>query len=534
MRVAAWVPIYKDMIPIPERFAVAFGLIDGAELHVAPLEKTSADSRHPEMIVSPVPVRCWKSVCYLSVRLRDVPGALEIAARFMSQQKINVLLSESCGTSQGRARWDAICDLSRYDGFGSIEGTERSHFGRAMRNLLKLLTEQLRAFSEQPEHKEYFLSAPDYDAKFRPVTGLNDTSFNVNPLKQYTIPWSLGAITLPDALVEYLSRQVGRQRSLPDYAMITGNTEQRYLRIFFITDDENVFRATVRTSIKDYAGGGAGVLHQFLKALPKDTNLIRASTAVIEATPSNEKGRIELIASRNEPRDLNVPQQKAEKAMEDSFRRFVADIRATDLDGKEHEGVYRLEEFGHPETYYPRVFVSYSTQRAERRLDFIKNELWNHTFRPVLGTDFGQSDADVSVDDAFLTAETVTQAAFNAIPTCVAFLSLCEPRQDYELAPPIDKDDKDDKDQPRYTMPPWTLAEEVFAWSRGIGLLIRLQHKDVQDPKYNKNIKTLSWVDEDSFKRAVRIAIAELESFRKSPAFQRVHEQARKNRGRSR
>jgi hypothetical protein len=81
-------------------------------------------------------------------------------------------------------------------------------------------------------------------------------------------------------------------------------------------------------------------------------------------------------------------------------------------------------------------------------------------------------------------------------------------------------------------MPPWILAEEVFAWSRGIGLLIRLQHAEVEDPPYNKHIRTVGWHDAESLKTAVKVAINDIDSFQRSVDYPRIRELARKNRGR--
>src|SRR5438046_1892924 len=66
-----------------------------------------------EVVGSPVPIQLWKTVCRLSVRLHDRPGALAAATQFLRQQKINILLSECCSTYQSRAHWDALCDVGQ-------------------------------------------------------------------------------------------------------------------------------------------------------------------------------------------------------------------------------------------------------------------------------------------------------------------------------------------------------------------------------------------------------------------------------------
>ena len=120
MRIGKWVSIFGDALPVPRRMSMALGLFEKSELHLVTLLDHGDKQKHEcEIIISPVPIRSWRSVCRVTVRLLDQPGALSAATEFLKEERINVLLSECCSTYQGRAHFDAICDLGQMKDYGS-------------------------------------------------------------------------------------------------------------------------------------------------------------------------------------------------------------------------------------------------------------------------------------------------------------------------------------------------------------------------------------------------------------------------------
>jgi hypothetical protein len=79
-------------------------------------------------------------------------------------------------------------------------------------------------------------------------------------------------------------------RALPEYTMITGNTEQRDLRVLFLRDYENMFRGVLNDDLPDFAGGGIGLLNRLLNALPHQINLIRATITFLRGGTRSPRG----------------------------------------------------------------------------------------------------------------------------------------------------------------------------------------------------------------------------------------------------
>src|ERR1051326_7759341 len=130
MRIGRWVPVYKRLLPIPRRLAMAFGLYEGSQLYVSRItDPNDATRRYGcELIVSPVPFESWASACRLSVRLNDTPRALATATKFLRERQVNIMLSECCSTYQYRAHWDAICDIARVPDFARLADVQRENY----------------------------------------------------------------------------------------------------------------------------------------------------------------------------------------------------------------------------------------------------------------------------------------------------------------------------------------------------------------------------------------------------------------------
>jgi hypothetical protein len=152
MRLGIWVPIYRRTLPIPHNLSRSFGLSEGSQLHLAPSpDRVASDRTDPhtlsaEIIVSPVPIQSWRSACRLSVRLRNKPGALACATKFLKEQRINILITEACATYQQRAHWDAICDIAQNRDFEALRSRSRESYEQAMGLFLERLTLELHGF----------------------------------------------------------------------------------------------------------------------------------------------------------------------------------------------------------------------------------------------------------------------------------------------------------------------------------------------------------------------------------------------------
>jgi hypothetical protein len=521
MRVGKWVPLYKRMLPIPQRLAMAFGLTEGSELYLAPIVDEAEKHKFGcEVMVSPVPTMNWKSVCRLSVRLKDRPHALATATSFLREKRINILLSETSTTYQQRAHWDAICDLSEAPDYSQLRAFNRDSYGEAMENFLSNLSINFQEWIEKPPQREFFLLGLEKHAQLTSLTGLNDASFVCDPMLGAKLQYISGGIELPQNLAGAISRYCGMdQFTLPKYAMVTGNTEQRYLRVLFMKEYDSMFRLAIRTELQSFAGGGIGVLNQLLDALPKEINLIKASTHLLEKENNIEKNHIELIGHWDF--NMSVPAKVKREEMKNKLTRTIETLELEDAEGTKHSGGLSVSDFSSPDDIYPRVFISYSTSHAEAKLKTLMNALSENNFEPVLGTDMGQSEQEASPVRHSVSPD-VVQQSFQRIHTCVAFISLQVRRNDFKVS-----GHKANKIEEKFILPPWAIAEEVYAWVNDIGLIIRLKDALVEDPRYNRNTLTLSFSSDSEYKKAVVKLIDELNKFRGTSRFKAAEQRAR-------
>jgi len=155
---------------------------------------------------------------------------------------------------------------------------------------------------------------------------------------------------------------------------------------------------------------------------------------------------------------------------------------------------------------YPRVFISCSTAHDRTRLQELLTALLDNRFQPVLGTGV--------VGENFvrhgLVFSDIAAAVFKTIPTGVAFISLQTKRDDYHVG----------GDYNRYVLPSWLVAEEVYAWSRQVPLLIRVRDVAVEEAAYNRHVLTCAFSSDQDYQQAVQAALNALNEFRMSAAYQ--------------
>jgi hypothetical protein len=521
MRIGKWVPLFKRMLPIPRRLSMAFGLYEGSELHLARITDSDTTSTHRcELIVSPIPTQAWPSACRLSVRLSDHPHALATATSFLRRERINILLSECCVTYQQRAHWDAICDMGLASGFNALDGMDRLNFAAGMEGLLGIFTKKFETFADDIVHRGAFLQKAERYTQFSPLTGLNDASFICGKERAVTVEHRSGAVELPERLAKEISSHCRMQGSeLPAYALITGNTEQRYMRVFFLKDYDQMFRAVIDDDMFGFAGGGVGLLNQLLTALPKQINLLHTSNYIFAKRDNVARGRIVLTGhwNLNEAIGAEAGSEAKRAYMESQLGQIVDSLQVVDIEGVKHPQALTLVDFAIPQTIYPRVFISYSTGRDEEKLKFLMNALLEHQFQPVLGTDTALQ-ANVGNHPV---APGVMQGAFGVMSGCVAFISLQLKRDDFKRVDPL-------TNAATYVMPPWAVAEEVFAWSSNIGFLVRLKDAAVEDLPYNREMPAKKFKTDAEYPKAVGEVLDVLNEFRQSSRFAQVKAEARR------
>jgi hypothetical protein len=499
-----WIRIFHSTVPIPITFSASFGLREGSRLHLAPIVVGRPDKGgDAEVIISPIPTASWRSVCRLSVRLHDTPHALATAAAFLRERGINVLLTEAAATFQERAHWDAVCDLAAHPGFAPLRNLQYESYEPRMRELLANLSTELAYWAGSAANRDVFLAGRDKHADFSVLSGLNIASFSTSQTSNFTASFREGGIELPDALErEVLNLIEGSGyfvAPIPSHALITGNTEQRYLRLYFIRDVRSFVMAEIECDIAKFSAGGVGALGALLEKLPTELNLLHLSVFRGETASAQDAGVVRIIG-------------KWHGHKENELREVVDALEFTDIDGKVHSGAFRLRDFATPNTAHPRVYISYSTDHDEERLRLLRNALIENNFEPVVGTELSEAPEIAGMP----VSQDVLSAAITQIPTCVAFVSIQTKRDDFAHA------------DGRFTLPPWLIAEEVFAFSRGVRYLARIRESGVEDPRYNSGVFNYQFTSDADYAKCVIKLMRDLNSVRKNIDFHNALREARK------
>lgn len=515
MKIGRWVPVYQRLVPIPRSIDIGLGLFEDSELHIAVIEGKTAPEYRADLVLSPVPAHVWRSACRLAADLPDTVPALLAVMRFLREQRVDVLSSEYTKTLSNRARFAAVCDISRIAEYERLAATPREEFTEAMWIILSRLTSALEEYLqvELPADSGSHLTGHAYVTS---LPGLNQASFMARFDRMGTLRYRAGAVELPDSLSTYVSYACNLDPpTLPAYVLLTANRDEHYIRMAFLRDVARFFEFTVETATTDFAGSNGEILDQFFRALPQHVGLVSAATQVTSASPSDQRGRIDLVGAwRDATRDAPTRSDA-----ETHLRGAINGMAFCDRDGRLHENLVQLVSFSTARTVHPRVYISYSAGRVrDQRLVELLSALSENYFEPVFGGESAES-----ADDSTAVTPDVLRTTFSTIATCVAVISLHTKRDDYAV---MGTDGR-----PRYILPPWVAAEEAYAIVSS-PLVLRLRGKDVEDPRYGRNTLTWSFDEKDdaSYSHAVQAAVSELNSFRATERFRSAWQNVQRTR----
>lgn len=506
MRIGTWVRIADKSLPIPRTLSTAFGLSAGSKLHVAPIFEDR--ERDVELIVSPVPIESWASACRLSARLFHHPGALAEGTEFLKQHNINMLLAEACVTFGGRAHWDAICDVQLSRAFERAGGTRAREYGglawsprssdplafpeevfqheTVMKSCLHELNDAFKKFARS---SKYFIQGKLLLAEFSPLFGLNYSYFLRSATHFGPAPFSHGSIALSDDLVKYIkSRLVSSD--LPSYALVTGNTEQRYMRVYITHGNKDVMFGQIEHTPKGPGTERVGILNQILRALPPRMNLVQLSNYVVASEDGQERGRVSFLA-------------QGEVLDKKDFEAVLSETPLCDARGNLLDK--RLVHYQRLDEIPTRVFVSHRLDQPGGQLDALCKKLRSSDYEPVLATEIPLGMAEID------------RESFQSIDTTVALVSLHTPNPDCKI---------DGTDQ--FMPAPWMVAEEVQAVAKGL-FVLRISHERVQPFNYLKSVRTYRYSDDSGFRKCLAAVLKDLDNYRKTSACKRAEAAATNN-----
>lgn len=109
-------------IPIDRRLAEAMGMLEGNQVYSVLFRYDQSGSKSYELILSAFGPDSYRNLSHVTIHMRDVPGALAQAARFLSDRGVNILNSVSLSVISDLGMvWKILVDPGFYAELDLIE-----------------------------------------------------------------------------------------------------------------------------------------------------------------------------------------------------------------------------------------------------------------------------------------------------------------------------------------------------------------------------------------------------------------------------
>ncbi|MDQ1371849.1 MAG: hypothetical protein QG582_764 [Candidatus Thermoplasmatota archaeon] len=231
-------------IRISPKIGTPLGLVDGSEVFSSMFRYEAEGKGTFEIVLSPFGPENYREISYVTMHVRDVPGALAQAAQFLKARNIDILNSETVSSIPNVVMvWEMLVDLS--------------FFGDS--STLKKEFEDAKASKDPSLNMVDCLHVEHSDLATRYTRGAAPGSEKVKTMalrktekKASTI--SGGVFELPHAYVNFLGKDSGP-------VMFVAEPESWILSVVFLNDDSHLHR--VRIDLPDRPGA----IHEVMKVL---------------------------------------------------------------------------------------------------------------------------------------------------------------------------------------------------------------------------------------------------------------------------
>ena len=246
-------------ILISPKIGEPLGLVNGSEVFSS-LFKYETDGKEAyEIVLSPFGPENYRQIAYVTIQVKDEPGALAQAAHFLKSLNIDILNSETVSSIPKAVMiWEMLVDLSFFGDSSSL----KSEFDKA------------KAAKSQALSLVDCLCVEDSDLATRYTRGasLDSDSVKTKALRKTEKKASVienGAFDLPQAYTNFLGRD-----SAP--VMLIGDPDSWILSVVFLDDDVRLFR--MRIDLPDRPGS----IHEIMKVLGDESvNVVAGYTNVL-------------------------------------------------------------------------------------------------------------------------------------------------------------------------------------------------------------------------------------------------------------
>ena len=246
-------------ITVSSKVGEPLGLVDGSEVFSS-MFKYEVDGKEAyEIVLSPFGPENYREIAYVTMQVKDEPGALAQAAQFLKSLNIDILNSETVSSIPNAVMiWEMLVDLSFFGDSSSLrrefdEAKDANDPSLSMVDCLEVESSDLAT--------RYTLGA-SLDQKSVKTKALRKTEKKASIIKD-------GSFELPQAYLNFLGRNSAQ-------VMLIGDPDAWVLSAVFLDDEANLCK--VKVDLPDRPGS----LHEIMKVLGEQKiNVLAGYTNVL-------------------------------------------------------------------------------------------------------------------------------------------------------------------------------------------------------------------------------------------------------------
>lgn len=249
----------SGLIKISPKVGEPLGLVDGSEVFSSMFKYEYGKREAFEIVLSPFGPENYREIAYVTIQVRDEPGALAQASHFLKSLNIDILNSETVSSIPNAVMiWDMLVDLSFFGDSASL----KSEFDKA------------KASRDQALNMVdcLYVESSDLATRYTRGASLDGGAVKTKALKKTEKKASIiegGSFELPLAYKNFLGKD-----SSP--IMLIGDPESWVLSVVFLDDGSKLFR--LKVDLPDRPGS----VHEVMKILGDEAvNVVAGYTNVL-------------------------------------------------------------------------------------------------------------------------------------------------------------------------------------------------------------------------------------------------------------
>lgn len=251
--------VASGRIRISPKVGEPLGLVNGSEVFSSMFKYEVGGKEAYEIVLSPFGPENYREIAYVTMQVKDEPGALAQAAQFLKSLNIDILNSETVSSIPNVVMiWEMLVDLSFYGDSSSLKrGFDDA---KAAKDPSLSLVDHLAVESSDLATRYTLGASPDSESV--KTKGLRKTEKKASTIEE-------GSFELPQAYVNFLGKDSGP-------IMLIGDPDAWVLSVVFLDDDAKLCRLNV--DLPDRPGS----LHEIMKVLGElSLNVIAGYTNVL-------------------------------------------------------------------------------------------------------------------------------------------------------------------------------------------------------------------------------------------------------------